>query len=61
MNKVLNAEQIKSIQFGLFYCSACAKSFERNELKILSLGEDQYLNCPLCGHNIDVEYGDDSD
>lgn len=59
MIKTLNSEQIKSLQFGLYYCSACAKSFERSELRKVDSCFDIYLNCPCCSQNIDIEYHDD--
>ena len=57
--KLLNLEQIKSIKFGMYYCSACAKSFERADLKIVDSSFASYLNCPHCTQTLDVEYNDD--
>ena len=60
-NVNFNSEQQRALRFGLYYCSPCAEAFERKQLNLKECGDDTYLNCPKCGHNIDVEYCDDID
>lgn len=61
MSNVFNSEMEKSIKFGQYYCSPCAKAYDKNMVAKLSGATGIHINCPSCGHNIDVEFVSDED
>lgn len=48
----------KSIKYGHYYCSPCGKAFDKDIVAKVSGKIGIHINCPACGHNIDVEFDD---
>lgn len=44
MSKVFNSEMEKSIRFGQYYCSPCAKAYDKNMVAKLSGATGIHIN-----------------
>lgn len=61
MSGELSAAQIQTIQYGDYFCSPCHSAFKPYQVSKVTTDAGTYMNCPVCGQNIDFEPEEDED